>query len=71
LEARQRHWEGAALLELQMQSAGAVRDARVLQSSFNDSRGLEQFRAGNPISLTGTVAGVSGSTLIIKDCYLH
>jgi len=37
---------------------------------FNDSRGLEQFQSGNPISLTGTVAGVSGYTLIIKDCHL-
>jgi hypothetical protein len=38
---------------------------------FNDSRGLEQFQSGNPISLTGTVAGVSVyKTLIIKDCHL-
>ncbi len=37
---------------------------------FSDSSGLEQFQSGNPISLTGTVAGVSGRTLIIEDCRL-
>ncbi len=39
---------------------------------FNDSSGLGQFQAGNPISLTGTVDGVrSYKTLTIKDCHLR
>jgi len=38
---------------------------------FNDSRGLEQYQAGNPIPLIGTVAGLRGYTLTIKDCHLQ
>ena len=38
---------------------------------FNDSRGLEQYQVGNPIPLIGTVAGLRGYTLTIKDCHLH
>ena len=62
------------LVPLTLYSAG---DALTLRGKvkhmcciFNDSRGLELKQAGNPISLTGTVAGVSGDTLIIKDCHL-
>jgi len=43
-----------------------------IRCNFNNSRGLEQFQAGNPISLTGTVDGVcSYKTLTIKDCHLR
>jgi len=45
-------------------------EVRYMRCIFNDSRGLEQFQSGNPISLRGTVAGVRGNTLIIKDCHL-
>ena len=38
---------------------------------FNDSRGLEQYQVGNPIPLIGTVAGLRGYILTIKDCHLH
>jgi len=41
----------------------------LMRCVFNDSRRLEQFQSGNPISLTGTVEGISGHTLIIKDCH--
>jgi tRNA_anti-like len=37
---------------------------------FSNPRGLEQYQAGNTISLTGTVDGVDGGTLTIKDCQL-
>jgi hypothetical protein len=33
LEARQKHWEGMMLLELQIRPDGTVRDAKVLQST--------------------------------------
>jgi hypothetical protein len=37
---------------------------------FNDSSGLEQFQAENPISLTGIVDGVHSYRLTIEDCHL-
>jgi hypothetical protein len=45
-------------------------EVRYIRCIFNDSSGLGQFKSGNPISLTGTVEGVRGDTLIIKDCDL-
>jgi putative nucleic acid binding protein len=41
-----------------------------MDCNFNDTRGLEKYQAGNPISFTGTVAGVDGRTLEVKDCEL-
>jgi len=37
---------------------------------FNDARGLEQYQAGNPIGVVGTVEGLRRYTLIVKDCRL-
>jgi hypothetical protein len=37
---------------------------------FNDFSGLEQKTAGNPITLTGTVAGMRGNALTMEDCHL-
>src|SRR5205814_6771861 len=37
---------------------------------LNDSNGLEQFQSGGAISLMGTVDGVHGYALIVKDCHL-
>jgi hypothetical protein len=36
----------------------------------SNPNGLEDKRVGDPITVIGTVAGVSGNTLIIKDCRL-
>jgi hypothetical protein len=41
-----------------------------MDCTFSDTRGLEGFQAGNPISFRGTVGGVKGFTLEIKDCEL-
>jgi hypothetical protein len=46
-------------------------EVHYIRCIFNDSSGLGQFQAGNPISLTGTVDGVRSYTLIIKDCHLR
>ena len=37
---------------------------------FKDSSGLEQYQVGNSIGFIGTVAGLRGYTLTIKDCQL-
>ena len=47
LEARQKHWEGMMLLELQIRPDGTVRDAKVLQSTGHallDQDALQAFR---------------------------
>jgi hypothetical protein len=41
-----------------------------MECIFNDSRGLEQYRAGNSIGFIGTVAGLNRYTLMVKDCQL-
>jgi tRNA_anti-like len=47
-----------------------VGKAWFMRCIFNDSGGLEQYQAGNPISVIGTVAGLRRYTLIINDCHL-
>ena len=37
---------------------------------FNDPSGLEQKTTGNPITLTGRVAGMQGNALTMEDCHL-
>lgn len=37
---------------------------------FNDPGGLGQKAAGNPITLTGRVAGMRGNALTMEDCHL-
>jgi hypothetical protein len=59
--------ETAVELLLPYSAAGEV---HWMQLMFSDSRGLEQFQAGNPIAVSGTVAGVRYRTLIIRDCQL-
>jgi len=46
-EARQKHWEGMMLLELQIRPDGTVRDAKVLQSTGHtllDQDAIQAFR---------------------------
>jgi hypothetical protein len=37
---------------------------------FNDSSGLDKYQSGNSIGFIGTVAGLKGHTLTVKDCQL-
>ncbi len=57
------------IVELYVPYYGAGK-VRWMNCIFNDLGGLEQKTAGNPITLRGTVAGVSGNTLIVEDCHL-
>jgi hypothetical protein len=47
-----------------------VGKAWFMRCIFNDSSGLEKYQAGNSIGFIGTVAGLRGLTLTIKDCQL-
>jgi hypothetical protein len=61
--------QGGAVVELFVPDY-IVGKAWFMHCIFSDSRELEQYRAGNSIGLIGTVAGLDGRTLTVKDCQL-
>jgi hypothetical protein len=41
-----------------------------IRARFTNPNGLENYKAGAPISLHGTVAGLEGYALVIRNCSL-
>jgi hypothetical protein len=61
--------EGRAVVELFVPGYW-VGKAWFMHCIFSDPRGLDQYQAGNPIGVVGTVAGLKRYTLVVKDCRL-
>jgi putative nucleic acid binding protein len=61
--------EGRAVVELFVPGYW-VGKAWFMHCIFSDPSGLDQYQAGNPIGVVGTVAGLKRYTLVVKDCRL-
>lgn len=64
------NWEGGAVEVELFVPYYYVGKAWYMHCIFNDSTGLEKYQAGGSIGFVGTVAGLRGRTLTIKDCQL-
>jgi hypothetical protein len=64
------NWEGGAVEVELFVPYYYVGKAWYMHCIFNDSTGLEKYQAGGTIGFVGTVAGLRGRTLTIKDCQL-
>ena len=61
-------WGEKAVVELVIPHFGGT--GTVMCCYFNNSREVAWKHTGDPIAVTGTVAGMSGNTLIIADCHV-